>query len=67
MQIFLNYYCKYNNLHQFSFNMPQKGAEMNGSERLLCASSMRKGIKKQIDALDKVIEAIQMYLPFATK
>jgi len=34
---------------------------------LLCASSMRKGIKKQIDALDKVIEAIQMYLPFATK
>jgi len=34
-------------LHQFSFNVPQEGAEMNGLERLLCASSMRKGVKKE--------------------
>ena len=32
-------------LHQFSFNMPPSGAEMNGLDRLLCASSMRKGVK----------------------
>ena len=32
-------------LHQFSFNMPATRAEMNGLERLLCASSMRKGVK----------------------
>jgi hypothetical protein len=31
-------------LHQFSFNMPPLGAEMNELERLLCASSMRKGL-----------------------
>jgi len=34
----------FKNLHQFSFNVPQEGAEMNGLERLLCASSMRKGV-----------------------
>ena len=33
-------------LHQFSFNMPATRAEMNGLERLLCASSMRKGVDK---------------------
>ena len=33
-------------LHQFSFIMPPKGAEMNGLERILCASSMRKCVKK---------------------
>ena len=27
--------------------MPPLGAEMNGLERLLCASSMRKGVKQQ--------------------
>lgn len=32
-------------LHQFSFNIPPSGAEMNGLERILCASSMRKGVK----------------------
>jgi drug/metabolite transporter (DMT)-like permease len=32
-------------LHQFSFNLPPKGAEMNGLERLLFASNMRKGVK----------------------
>ena len=32
-------------LHQLSFNMPPLGAEMNGLDRLLCASSMRKGVK----------------------
>ena len=31
-------------LHQFSFNMPPKGAEMNGLEWLLSAFSMRKGV-----------------------
>ena len=31
-------------LHQFSFNMPPLGAEMNGLKRLLSASSMRKGV-----------------------
>ena len=31
-------------LHQFSFNMPATRAEMNGLERILCASSMRKGV-----------------------
>ena len=36
-------------LHQFSFNMPATRAEMNGLERLLCASSMRKGVNN--DAL----------------
>jgi len=33
-------------LHQLSFNVPQKGAEMNELERLLSASSMRKGLKE---------------------
>jgi len=32
-------------LHHFSFNMPLSGAEMTGLEPLLCASSMRKGVK----------------------
>jgi len=32
-------------LHQFSFNVPQEGAEMNGFEQLLSASSMRKGVQ----------------------
>ena len=35
-------------LHQFSFNMPPSGAEMNGLDRLLCASSMRKGVNEKI-------------------
>jgi hypothetical protein len=30
--------------HQYSFNEPQKGAEMNELEQLLYASSMRKGV-----------------------
>lgn len=36
-----------NLLHQFSFNMPPSGAEMNGLDRLLCASSMQKGVKEK--------------------
>jgi len=36
-------------VHQFSFNMPPSGAEMNELDRLLCASSMRKGVKGQED------------------
>jgi len=42
---------KYSNLtsllHQLSFNMPPSGAEIpkGGLDRLLCASSMRKGVK----------------------
>jgi len=39
-------------LHQFPFNMPQKGAVMNGLKRLLCASSMRKGVKPQIPKIN---------------
>ena len=40
------YECSlYTYLHQFSFNMPPSGAEMNELDRLLCASSMRKGVK----------------------
>lgn len=35
-----------NIVNQFSFNMPPSGAELNGLDRLLSASSMRKGIKK---------------------
>ncbi len=34
-----------NVLHHFSFNMPLSGAEMTELEPLLCASSMRKGVK----------------------
>ena len=34
-----------NNLDHFSFNLPLSGAEMTGLEPLLCASSMRKGVK----------------------
>ena len=37
--------CMYDILHQFLFNMPPSGAEMNGLDRLLCASSMHKGVK----------------------
>jgi len=33
-------------LHQFSFNMLPKGAGMNRFDRLLSASTMRKGVKK---------------------
>jgi hypothetical protein len=33
-------------VQQFSSDVPQKGAEMNGLERLLCASSMRKCVKE---------------------
>lgn len=33
-------------IHQFSFNNPHSGAEMNGLDRLLCASSTQKGVKK---------------------
>jgi hypothetical protein len=34
-------------IHNFSFNTPLKGAEMNGVlEPLLCESSMRKGVKQ---------------------
>ena len=36
-------------LHHFSFNMPLSGAEMTGLEPLLCASSMRKGVKDVIN------------------
>ena len=32
-------------LDQFSFNMPPSGEEMNELDQLLCASSMRKGVK----------------------
>jgi len=35
-------------LHQLSFNVPQKGAEMNELERLLCASSMQKGVNEDL-------------------
>ena len=38
-------------LHQVSFNMPPSGAEMNGLERLLCASSMRKGVEGEEEQL----------------
>ena len=41
------FYLHSSPLHQFSFNMPPKGSEMNGLERLLCASAMRKGLTRQ--------------------
>jgi hypothetical protein len=34
-------------LYQFSFNMPAPRAEMNGLERLLSASKMRKGVRTE--------------------
>jgi hypothetical protein len=34
-------------LHQFSFNIPPKGVEMNELERLLSASKMRKGVNEE--------------------
>jgi hypothetical protein len=36
-------------LHHFSFNLSLSGAEMTGLESLLCASSMRKGVKEIIN------------------
>ena len=47
MYTFLPFYT-FAPLHQFSFNMPPSGAEMNGLDRLLCAfttCAMRKGVK----------------------
>jgi hypothetical protein len=35
-------------LHQLSFNMPPSGAEMNGLDQLLCASSTQKGVKDTV-------------------
>jgi hypothetical protein len=40
---FAYYYLPF--LHQFLFNMPPSGAEMNG---LLCASLMRRGVRQGI-------------------
>ena len=48
-------------LHQFSFNVPQKGAEMNGLEQLLCASSMRKGVKEIQDQNSRFLTKILFY------
>jgi len=38
-------------LRQLSFNMPPSGAEMNGLERLLSTSSMRKGVRQPGDKI----------------
>ena len=50
-------------LHQFSFNMPSSGAEMTGLDRLLCASSIRKGGKKNniLFGLYETLEDINLH------
>jgi len=51
-------------IHQFPFNIPLTGAEMNGLERLLCESSMRKGVKNRYVKmlnLDKHLPSIIQY------
>jgi len=45
-------------LHHFSFNMPLSGAEMTGLEPLLCASSMRKGVKPFCSTLDVLVQLL---------
>ena len=48
-------------LYQFSFNMPLKGAEMNGLDRLLCASTtcaIRKGLEVFIGMFDQNVNVV---------
>ena len=59
----------YQELHHFSFNLPLSGAEIpkGGLEPLLCASSMRKGVKEQEQSSDSNASIItNTCIPVAT-
>lgn len=52
-------------LHQFSFNIPPKGGEMNGLERLLCGCAMQKGVnhyKHPTELIDQIIESRSLFV-----
>lgn len=43
-------------LHHLSFNLPLLGVEMNGMDRLLCESSMRKGVNKNYETEEEIVD-----------